>query len=98
MDGCPEDLKPYIESYKIRKKMQDEQMWLMGIYVREAVGVTIANCFSKHSKAKYYEKPILQNEKQPSRKLKKTERKKGQEQLMMKLKLMQDNFEIAHNK
>ena len=96
MDGCPADLRPYIDAYKMRQNMQDEQMWIMGNYVREAVSVSIENCFAKHPKAKYYDKPILR--KKSCKKLKKADRKKGQEELMMKLKLMQDNFERTHKK
>ena len=59
-DGCPRDLKPYIEAQKMRQKMKDEEMWLMGNYVREAVSVSIENCFAKHPKAKYYKEPVLQ--------------------------------------
>ena len=99
MDGCPTDLRPYIEAQKMRQNMQDEQMWMMGNYVREAVSVSIENCFAKRPKAKYYKEPVLRNtQTKGKRRLTKSERKKGQERLLMSLKLMQSNFEMNHKK
>ena len=93
MNGCPNDLKPYVEAQTMRQNMQDEEMWLMGNYVREAVSVSIENCFSKRAKAKYYKEPLLKSSATKKKKLTKQERKRGQEQLLMKLKLMQASFE-----
>ena len=41
--------------------IEDEQMYSMGAYVCRAVAVAIENTFSKNPKAKYFEKPFLQN-------------------------------------
>lgn len=40
--------------------MQDEQMWYMGMYVQNAVSVSVEHCLAgKKAKSKYLEKPIM---------------------------------------
>lgn len=41
-------------------KMQDSQMWFMGMYINSAVSVAIERCIAgKKAKLEYIEKPIL---------------------------------------
>lgn len=57
--SSPNDLQPYVEAYKKRMRMIDNQMWQMGIYVQRAVGVAVAACLAgKKSKAKYFDEPL----------------------------------------
>lgn len=45
----------------MKRKVEDEQMWIMGMYVESAVQVAVErNLAGKKSKSKYIEKPILQ--------------------------------------
>lgn len=39
--------------------MEDERDWIQGQYIMSAFGTVLSNAFSKNSKAKYIEKPIL---------------------------------------
>lgn len=50
-------LKYYAEKHKIAVEQQNEQMWLQGMYVYEAVSVALAQSFSKNTTKKYPEKP-----------------------------------------
>ena len=59
--SCPTDLEPYESAYKYKMKLQDQQMWQLGIYINNAVSVAIDHCFSgKKAKSKYLEKPMLE--------------------------------------
>ena len=50
----------YRKAYRLRKKAENEQAWLQGLYVFDAFAVCLANAFSKRgaNKITYIEKPI----------------------------------------
>ena len=50
----------YRRAYKLKRKAENEQAWLQGMYVFDAFAVVIANAFSKRGAKKhtYLEKPI----------------------------------------
>ena len=50
-------LKYYVERHRIAVEQKNEELWLQGVYFYEALSVALAQCFSKHSQAKYAEKP-----------------------------------------
>lgn len=56
-DGDYTLLKYYAEKHRIAVEQQNEQLWLQGMYFYEALTVALAQAFSKHSNAKYPEKP-----------------------------------------
>ena len=62
----PRKLNVMLEGYKLRKKVKDEQSWMLGGYVFQAVSVSLGNAFrKKNTKAQSYfdvvEKPFLNN-------------------------------------
>lgn len=50
-------LKYYQEAYRLKRKADNERMWLQGAYNYEGHAITLSNAFSKHSHLKYPEKP-----------------------------------------
>ena len=50
----------YRDSYRLKRKIDNEQAWLQGLYVMDAFAVCLGNAFSKHGSKKlsYIEKPI----------------------------------------
>ena len=60
----PRLLKPFVEAYKHKQKILDEQMWLMGIYVHEAVGIVLGNAFAKKGakKLEYLKEPLMKRQ------------------------------------
>ena len=63
LDGTPKDLEPFLDSYKLKQKSRDEEMWRMNQYTMLAVSVAVSrSLYGKKSKAKYLDKPILQIE------------------------------------
>ena len=56
-DGDYTKLKYYVRQYNVSKERRNEELWLQGIYFYEAISVALARGFSKHSNAKYPDKP-----------------------------------------
>lgn len=50
----------YRKAYKLKRKIENEQAWLQGLYVMDAFAVCLGNAFSKRGSKKltYIEKPI----------------------------------------
>ncbi len=58
-ESSPKDLEPYIESHNMRERLLDQHMWLMGIYINNAVGVAVSRALNgSKSRAKYLERPF----------------------------------------
>lgn len=56
----PVKLQLFIKAYQLKRKMQDEQMWYMGMYVQNAVSVSVEHCLAgEKAKSKYLEKPMM---------------------------------------
>lgn len=53
----PEIAKMYREADKIRRKRMNEELWLSGIYMSEALASTVGNMFSKGEKHHYPSEP-----------------------------------------
>lgn len=53
----PEKAKMYREADKIRRKRMNEELWLSGIYMSEALASTVGNMFSKGEKYHYPSEP-----------------------------------------
>lgn len=103
MDSTPAELKPYLESEKIRQKRRDAELWRAGIYETSATFTAVANALmGKKSKAEYLKKPLLESAEEEKRKqegiLSEEEKKKQRNALLASLQLMQANFELNHEK
>ena len=50
----------YRKAYRLRREADNEQAWLQGLYVFDALAVCLANAFAKRvsKKQNYIEKPI----------------------------------------
>ena len=55
--GDPWMVRAYSEAYLLKRKIENENMWILGAYVANAVSVAIHNNFDK-KKVKYLEKPL----------------------------------------
>lgn len=51
-------VKVYREADIIRRRRRNEELWLEGIYMAEALSATVGNMFSKGSKHQYPSEPI----------------------------------------
>lgn len=55
--GDPWMASAYAQAYLLKRKIENENMWIMGSYVANAFGTVIGNAFGK-KKLKYLEKPL----------------------------------------
>ena len=102
MDSTPSELKPYLDAEKLRQERKDTELWQAGIYTTSATFTAVANALmGKKSKAKYYEKPLLEQAEEKKREedgiLSEEEKKKRRNALLTSLQLMQANFELNHS-
>lgn len=62
LDGTPEDLKPFLEAYNLRRIEADEQAWIHNQYTMIAVSVAVSRVLvGNKAKGKYPNKPFLQD-------------------------------------
>lgn len=92
----PHTLKPFLEAYKLKQKMMDEQMWMMGAYVHEAVGVVLANAFAKKTakKAEYMKEPLLRKQ-QSTQELTEEQKMQQVQNLFACLAVRKTNFDLS---
>lgn len=97
----PRAINVILESYKLRRKIEDEQQWMLGGYVCSAVSVALSNAFKKKSQksVSYFEelkKPFLTD--LDKKELSEEEIQRKRELLFAQLRTKQANFEISHGK
>ena len=98
----PRKIKVILESYKLRRQIEDERQWLLGGYMFDAISVALDNAFKKKGqKAKNYfevrEKPYLKEIKHEAG-LSEEEIQKKRELLMAQLRVRQANYELKKGK
>lgn len=54
----PNLVKAYRSADRIRRRRRNEEMWLQGIYMVEALGSTVGNMFAKGAKHQYPTEPF----------------------------------------
>ena len=91
----PKKLKAFYKSHEIRRKIGDEKMWMMGLYVASALDSTVCNAFlwrRKGEKGHGYEKqPFLQKQIKENTE---EELQRQRELFVAKLEAMKANFEL----
>ena len=55
--GDPHIAQAYREAYMLKRKVDNEEAWISGLYVYNAFGAVLTTAFSKHQ-AKYVERPF----------------------------------------
>lgn len=93
--GKPILAKYYWEKHKIDIEQRNQELWLQGLYIYDALAVVMANSFSKNSKQKYLDKPIDLFPKTEEQK--EDEKQKIRQALYEKLNAWKAAFEKAQN-
>jgi hypothetical protein len=101
----PRSLNVIKESYKLKRKVQDEEQWLLGGYMFSAVSIALGNAFrKKNQKTKSYfeelKEPFLKGitDKPSKGEMSEEEKQKHIDALMARLHIMQNNFNTKHGK
>lgn len=94
MNSCPKELEPFVEAERLKILRQDEDMWVMGMYVQSAVAVAIEHCLAgKKAKSKYLENPLRENAEKENN-VSEEKLKKMREEFVAQLMLMKANFDL----
>ena len=56
--GDPWMVRAFAQSYLLKRKIENENMWILGAYIANAFSTVIGNAFSKNKKYTYLEKPL----------------------------------------
>ena len=56
--GDPWMTRAYAQAYLLKRKIENENAWILGAYVANAFGTVIANSFGNKRNVKYLEKPL----------------------------------------
>lgn len=96
----PRILEPILEGYKLKRKIIDENQWLLGGYIFEAVSIALGNMAKKKGQKpdNYFEeikRPALQSINTNNGKLTEEEKQKRLDLLVAGLRVKQANFELA---
>lgn len=95
----PKKLKAFYKAYKIKRQMQDEQMWYMGQYVLTAVSVAVEhNLHGRKSKSEYVKKPFMREVEERNKPISDEQLQRQRELFVAKLEVMKTNFELNHRK
>lgn len=94
----PTILNAHMKAYETKRKIMDEQMWVMGHYIMSALDATVCNNSlwrGKHGKPhEYIKKPLMQS---ASGKMSEDDIQKQRELFVAQLKAMKMNFDVANN-
>lgn len=96
----PRILMPILEGYKLKRKVIDENQWLLGGYIFEAVSIALGNMSKKKGQKpdNYFEeikKPALQSIGSTNGELTEEEKQRQLDLLVAGLRIKQANFELA---
>lgn len=96
MSSEPIELKPFEEAFKLKRKMESENMWIMGSYTNIAVMSALDKVFNgKKATINFPDKPFGFEE-QEEKELTQEQKNNYIDQLFGNLHLMQANFELNH--
>lgn len=97
----PRKLNVIINGYRLKREIEDEQDWLLGGYVFQAVSVAMSNAFKKkNQKAQSYfeilDRQFLKHDNK--KEMTEEEKQKRLDLLIAGLRIKQTNFELNHGK
>ncbi len=88
--GDPFLVVPYRKVHELRIEQRNQELWLQGLYIYNAVSVAINNAFSKQ-KEKYINKPLQLFP--PSEDERKAQIEENNRRLVARLNAFKDEFE-----
>lgn len=103
-ESNPRIVSVYLESYKLKREIKDEEMWYLGKYFSDGVSIALGNAFRKKgAKAKDYfevvKEPYLKKVVGESAvELSEKEKRQKTEIFFKNLEIQMANFNIKHGK
>lgn len=99
----PRILEPILEGYRLNRKIKDENNWLLGGYIFEAITIALGNMGRKKGQKpkNYFEElknPVLDLAQSNNTELSEEEKQKRLDLLVAGLRVKQANFELSKQK
>lgn len=91
--GKPDRAVAYRQAHRLRIEQTNQQLWLQGLYVHNAVAVAINNCFS-NKKLKYIAEPVQMFP--PTEEEKQAKAEETRKKLVERLNAFKDAFDKAN--
>lgn len=92
LDGCPFELEYVFEAQKIRKRLDDQSNWELGMYIQSAVTTAVEhNLAGRKARSEYIKEPFTQ--------MMDAEKQQGKDNnklLMASLDTWAKNWKLAH--
>lgn len=97
MVACPMELEYVFEAQRLRKKMQDESNWELGIYIQSAVATAVEhNLAGYKARSEYIKEPFSHTMEQQAKEQQNIQ--KYREAFMASLLTMSENWKLEHKK
>lgn len=96
-NSSPADLKPYADAYYLERKTKDADAWSWcGNYVMSAVVVAVDHVLNgRKAESQYISEPVLQD---TNEEMTQDELQREREALVMRLRTMKANWDIANKR
>ena len=96
MEHCPFELDYVFEAQKIRKKLDDQSNWELGMYIESAVATAVEhNLAGRKARSEYVKEPFVRK---IEREQAEQDGQKANQKLVATLLTWQTNWELEHKK
>lgn len=92
----PVKLQSFVKADELKKKREDEKLWLQGLYNYNAFGTVIQQALGNKN-SKYLDKPILQTYEEENKPLTEEEIQRRREAFIERMKVMKANFDANNS-
>ena len=96
LDACPYEIEYVFEAQKIRKRLDDQSNWELGMYIESAVSTAVEhNLAGRKARSEYVKEPFI---KKIEREQAEQNGQKANQKLVATLLTWQTNWELEHKK
>ena len=95
----PKKLESFEKAYKLKRQIEDENNWCLGIYFCRSLSVALDNAFNgKNAKSRYFEQPIFSNIENNEHELTEEEKEREVDLFFKQQNAMRINWQRNHRK
>lgn len=96
IEACPAEVEYVFEAHKIRKRLDDQSNWELGMYIESAVSTAVEhNLAGRKARSEYVKEPFITK---IERDKAQAEGEQGNKKLVATLLAWQTNWELEHKK
>ena len=93
----PKKFESFEKAYKLKRQIEDENNWCLGIYFCRSLSVALDNAFNgKNAKSRYFEQPIFSNIEKQDQELSEEEKDRQVDLFFKQQNAMRINWKRSH--